>query len=342
MFVTSAEQRGGLLVAIITGGRPQLKERPTAQFIDHCRAAGVADTVWAVSDRDAPRYEHGDADLSVYSQRDWAYPYARQHWMGTDPPAPDGFFGAFPGREWACQEAERRGCWGVLQLDDNIIRLGMLRNSKASINIVREHGGLGLFIDLLTAMALSTNARTVGAQLSSVGSSASDARTIIRPGFPYSCFIERVGPGREPWYGPFEDDITHSFQYGDRADGATAALVPWLLYTKESKSGTGMRTQYGQTRSVQLQRLIPQGAKVGIRATKSNGRGGPRVFHTMQRGAIRNPVIVRDHALHQAAAARLEHLKHDWYTAEREANRAKVLQRLAREQANNPTMNVKA
>jgi len=43
---------------------------------------------------------------------------------------------------------------------------------------------------------------------------------IARAGFTYSMFVEKVGPGREPWYGPFEDDITHAFQYGIRADGA--------------------------------------------------------------------------------------------------------------------------
>lgn len=340
MFVTSADQRGGLLVAIITGGRPQLKARPTAQYVDQLRAAGVADIVWAVSDRDAPGYERDSADLAVYPHRDWAYPYAREHWMSTTPPNPGGFLGAFPGREWACLEAERRGCWGVLQLDDNITCLGFRRGSRAGSRLIRDAGGMGLFADLLAAATLSTNARTVGPQLVAVSPTASDSRRVIRAGFPYSCFVEVVGPDREHWYGPFEDDITHSFQYGDRADGATAALMPWLLYRKESKSATGMRAKYDATRSVQLQRLIPQGAKIGIRATKSNGRGAPRVFHSMPPGAIRNPVAVRNRALYQAAEDRLEQLTQQWYVAELEANRAKVKGRLARSQVASGAPNV--
>lgn len=331
MFVTSAEQRGGLLAAIITGGRPQLKERPTAKFLDSLRPAGVAAVVWVVSDRDAPAYERDDRDLAVYSH-DWAYQYAREHWMSTTPPDPTGFFGAFPGREWACLEAERRGCWGVLQLDDNIVRLCLFKGGAAAVNVV-GNGGMGLFADLLAAGALSTNARTVGAQLDAV---ITEKHRLIRPGFPYSLFVEKVGPGREHWYGPFEDDITHSFQYGDRADGATAAVMPMLHYAKESKSKTGMRAEYNQTRSVQLQRLIPQGAKIGIKATKSNGRGGPRVFHTMPPGAIRNPVTVRDRTLYRALEARLERLGQEWFEAERAANRAKVMQRLARSQGAPP------
>lgn len=330
MFATSAEQRSGLLVAIITGGRSQIQERPTAKYIDQLRAAGVADVVWAVSDRDAPRYERDGCDLAVYPHR-WAYEYARGHWMGTTPPDPDGFFGAFPGREWACLEAERRGCWGVLQLDDNIKRITFRRVTGASLRVLAEAGGLSLFADVLAAMALSTNARTVGARLGSANPAASDTRPMIRPGFPYSCFIERVGLGREHWFGPFEDDITHSFQYGDRADGATAAVMPWLFYEKESKSTTGMRAKYDATRSVQLQRLIPQGASVGIQASKSNGRGGPRVFHKMKPGAIRNPVVVRDRRLYQSAADRLNRLTEQWYAAEVDANRTKVMKRLARQ-----------
>lgn len=330
MFVTSAEQRKGLLVAIITGGRRNLAQRPTAKFIPDLRAAGVGDIVWVVSDRDAPDYERDDCDMAVYPHR-WAYEYAREHWMRVEPPDPDGFYGAFPGREWACLEAERRGFWGVLQLDDNITQIAFCRGTKASVRTATEHGGLGLYADLLGAGALSTNAATVGAQLNAVNPSATPP--IIRPGFPYSCFIEKVGPTREHWYGPYEDDITHAFQYGDRADGVTAAVMPTLTYRKESKSKTGMRANYDHTRSKQLQRIMPQGAKVGVRATKSNGQGEPRVFHTMRAGAIRNPVTVSDPALFQALKARMGDLIQTWYAREAEENRAKVKTRLARHQA---------
>jgi hypothetical protein len=330
MFVTSAEQRAGLLVAIITGGRPKLEQRPTGEFVADMKAAGVGDVVWVVSDRDADGYERDDCDLAVYSHKKFAYPYAREHWMRVEPPEPDGFYGAFPGREWACREAERRGFWGVLQLDDNILRVALRRVSKTGIRVTHENGGMGLVVDMLAAMALSTNARTVGAQLGSVNPTKYDAPKLIRPGFPYSLFIERVGPTREPWYGPYEDDITHSFQYGDRADGATAAVMPGLVYAKESKSTTGMRAKYDATRSVQLQRLMPQGAKVGVRASRSNGRGGPRVFHTMPPGAIRNPVTVRNRRLYTAAAARMGELTTAWFAAEMAYNQGKSGKRLER------------
>lgn len=333
MFVTSAEQRRGLLVAVITGGRPRLKDRPTAKYLDGLRAAGVADIVWIVSERDAPRYDRSAGAAAAVYPHDWAYTYAREHWLNPDPPDPDGFLGAFPGREWACREAERRGCWGVLQLDDNIVKAGFRRGTAVGVHLVNAHGGLGLYADMLAAMALSTNARSVGAHLDAVNIRRTDAAPVIRPGFPYSCFVERVGAGREEWYGPFEDDITHSFQYGDRADGATAAVMPWLLYHKESKAVSGMRIQYNATRSVQLQRLMPQGAQIGVRATKSNGRGGPRVFHTMPPGAIRNPVTVQDRDLYRAAEDRMRQLTREWYAAEVAANRAKVKKRLARRTA---------
>jgi hypothetical protein len=329
MFATSSEQRAGLLVAIITGGRPKLAQRPSARWVEDLRAAGVGDVVWVVSERDAPGYELDGADLSVYPQA-WAYDYAREHWMNLDPPDQDGFLGAFPGREWACREAERRGFWGVLQLDDNIFRLTFRRGTGTSRRIIRKYGGMGLYADILAAGALATNARTCGAQLEGVNSARSESTRIIRAGFPYSCFVEKVGAGRESWYGPFEDDITHSFQYGDRADGATAALVPALRYTKESKSKTGMRGSYDSTRAVQLQRMVPQGAKIMVKASKCNGRGDPRVFHQMSPGAIRNPVRIHDQDLYQAMRDRLAQLSREWYAAELVENRAKVMKRLGR------------
>jgi hypothetical protein len=328
MFVTSAEQRAGLLVAVVSGGRPALKERPTRKYLDDLRAAGFP-VIWSVDERDAPRYERDDHEVSAYSH-DWAYEYALRHWMHAEPPARDGFLGAFAGREWAAQEAERRGCWGWLNLDDNIDRLSLHRATSASFRTVREGGGPALIADILGALTLSTNAWITGAALEAVNTSRSDATKLIRPGFPYSFFVERVGPGREPWVGPFEDDIMQAFQYGDRADGVTSALVPWLRYHKEPKSKTGFRPHYDSTRSVQLQRLMPQGAKLSVIATKSNGRGGPRVFHRMPPGAIRNPVIVRDRDLYAKISARRDYLTAKWYEAEKEGNRAKVRSRLAK------------
>lgn len=324
-WVTPPERRGGLLVAIITGGRPELKARPTRNWLAGLREYGVNDVVWIVSSRHADAYEQDEYPLCVYPD-DWAYEYAAEHWMHLDPPEPGGFFGAFPGREWACLEAERRGCWGVMQLDDNINRLGVPRTSGAGGAIARRHGGMALYADLLSAVVHSTNGRSVGASLASV---PKIQRQIARPGFPYSLFIERVGDGREHWFGPFEDDITHAYQYGTRGDGDTSLLVPILRYGKESKSKSGMRGKYDATRAVQLQRIFPESAKIGVRKTHSNGRGGPRVFHTMLNDAIRNPLQVRDAEMFDAVKLRLEELLKDWQVEQLASNRAKVYKRTA-------------
>ena len=326
MYVTTSEQRGGILVAVISGGRPELARRPVSTHLPDAAAAGVRDVVWSVSDRDADDYERDAFDLSVYP-RAWAEEYAAAHWMNPEPPGE--FLGAFPGREWACREAERRGCWAVLQLDDNIDWLYFLRGTNWSKQFVYERGGMGLFLDLFAGIMLSTNARTVGAQLDAVAPSSKQASIVARPGFPYSLFLERVGPGREEWFGPFEDDITHSLQYGSRWDGATAAVMPTLHYKKEMGGKTGMRAHYNETRALQLQRLFPQAAKINVRATRSNGRGEPRVFHTMPAGAIRNPLVVRDPDLYGAVRARLQGLSEEWYPGEVEANRDKVRRRVA-------------
>jgi hypothetical protein len=281
--------------------------------------------VWSVSEQDAPGYEPDGHGLSVYP-RAWAEEYAAAHWMHPEPPVPGGFLGAFPGRDWACREAERRGCWAVLQLDDNIGRLKFLRGTAASGRVVTGHGGLGLFTDLFAAVMLSTNAWTVGALLDSANPASLETK-VARTGFPYSLFLERVEPGREEWFGPFEDDITHSLQYGSRADGATTAIVGSLRYIKESQSKTGMRKHYDSARSQQLQRLFPQAATVGVRKTRSNGRGEPRVFHKMPRGAIRNPLIIRDPDLFGTVRSRLQGLAAEWLVAEEAGNRAKVARR---------------
>jgi hypothetical protein len=322
VFVTTSEQRGGILVAVVSGGRPQLRQRPTAALLPALAPAGVSDVVWAVSEPDAAGYEPDAHGLSVYP-RSWAEEYAAAHWMHPTLPVPGGFLGAFPGREWACREAERRGCWAVLQLDDNIDRLSFLRGS--ALGFINDHGGLALFTDLLAAVALSTNAWTVGGNLRSLNPSYK--KVTARTGFPYSLFLERVGPGREAWFGPFEDDITHSLQYGSRADGATAAVVPTLHYHKENQSKTGMRKHYDATRAVQLQRLFPQAASIGIRRGRSNGRGEPRVIHRMPAGAIRNPLIIRDPALFGAVRNALQDLAAKWLAVEEAGNRAKVARR---------------
>ena len=298
MFVTSAKQRAGLLVAVITGGRPELRQRPTSKFLQGLRDAGVADVVWVVSEKDAPAYEHDDNDLCVYPM-DWAEKYATEHWMQPTPYEPGTFFGAFVGREWACLEAERRGCWGVMQLDDNIVKVSFVNEPKAGQEMAAALGNLAGLADTLAAVALSTNGHMVGAQLGAIGRFE---RKLSRPGFPYSCFIEKVGDKREHWYGPFEDDITHALQYGTRADNATALVVPIWKYGKEFKSKSGMRNNYNNERAVQLQRIFPESVNLTIQRAKANGLvtdSARRVFHKMQSTAIRNPQVITDRELYQ-------------------------------------------
>lgn len=326
MLVTSDEQRSGLLVAVISGGRPKLYERPTVKFLHDLNPLGVQDIVWVVSEQDAAEYEHDGRPFVTYS-REWAYEYAASHWLQPEPPAKDGFFGAFVGREWACLEAERRGCWGVLQLDDNLIDLRFPRGAGSCIRWCKKEGGLGLFADLLAAVTLATNARMVGANLNSVNVASP---VIARKGFPYSVFIEQVGEGREHWFGPFEDDITHAFQYGTRADGVTTALIPALRYMKESKSTSGMRAKYNHERSVQLQRTFPESAKILLKKAKSNGRGGPRIFHHMDQNAIRNKLIVTDADLMNRTKDRMEQIITGWWEFHQTYTRNKVEKRAAK------------
>jgi hypothetical protein len=329
MFVTSSADRAGLLVAVVSGGRPQLRLRPTHRFLDEARAAGVQDVVWLVGDWEAEGYEEDPRNPIVTYSRDWAFEYAREHWTSpATPPTRDGWIGVFPGREAACREAERRGCWGVLQLDDNIVDRYMLRATRGGKSIVNSRGGLAFYIDMLVGVALSTNARMIGAQLASI---AKERYRIARPGFPYSCFIEKVGPGREEWYGLFEEDIFHAIQYGDRPDGATSALLPLLRYQKASASQGvgGMRAYYDHDRSRQLQALNPHAVKVGVKRSMSNGRGGARVFHMMPAGAIRNPLVTTDPELYGRVSAALIDCMREWQTAEREGNRIKAQERLA-------------
>jgi hypothetical protein len=334
MSATSSAERAGILVAVISGGRPLLKQRPTSKFLGELRAAGVQDCVWVVNERHAGSYEQDENPIVTFSDV-WAYDYAREHWTyPVRPPEPGGFFGAFPGREAACREAERRGCWGVLQLDDNIRQLYFLRNTRGGALVVRDRGGFGWYLDLLAGVVLATNARMVAPSLGSIGEAE---YRVARTGFPYSAFVEQVGHGREEWFGPYEDDILHALQYADRADGATTALLTLPRYQKlsnvETGRGTrdlsGMRGQYTHDRARMLQRLQPQAAKVQVRRTTSNGRGEPRVFHQMPAGALRNPLVVTDRERYDRVTDSLVDASQAFEGAERIGNRAKAAERLA-------------
>jgi len=164
-----------------------------------------------------------------------------------------------------------------------------------------------MYADVLAAITLSTNGWMTGAFLTAVPPS-NEKLVISRTGFPYSLFLERIGAGREEWYGPYEDDITHAYQYGNNTDNSTALLVPMLGYMKEHASATGMRKNYNSARSVSLQRIFPETAKIGIYNGKANGRGGSRVFHKMIPGAIRTPMIVTDRELYASVGSYLSEL----------------------------------
>lgn len=318
MPLLTQKERNGLLVAVITGGRPALRDRPTAKYLDDLKAAGHP-VCWVLGDWDAPEYEHDKHEHVVYT-RQWAEQYAAEHWTLPGTPEPGQFLGAFVGREWACLEAERRGCWGVLQLDDNITGLGMIFNSHG---FAREKGGMRYFADLLGTAALATNGRTVGAQLNSVPGQ----KKWLRPGFPYSLFVERIGPDREHWYGPFEDDIMHSLQYGSRAERGTALVFTALKYDKETKKMNGMRKNYNHERSKALGRVFPEVAKSTVIRGKSNGFPAPRVFHKMASNAIRTPLVVTDRARFGALQAEVAKLAGEWRDWKMVRNREKMERR---------------
>jgi hypothetical protein len=312
-FITTPEQRAGLLCAVVTGGRPELNRRPVRKFLGTLEALGCQDIVWCVKETDEPIYERDDYPILTYPN-EWAYDYARAHC--TDVQLDDEKLmkgGLVPAaRTWICQEAERRGCWGVLQLDDNIVRLSAPRGGKAAIDMVWERGGMAMFADLIAAVTLATNSRLTGAQLDAVVASQP---VVARAGYAYSLFIEQVGPGREDWYGPLENDIIQCLQYGTRQDGATTALMPLLRYMKlpdkvsatgskkvidqaerdNHRSGGGMRAIYDNRRAVGLQRMFPQYASIGAMARHSNGRGDPRLFHKLR--PLPNKLKVEDQEL---------------------------------------------
>lgn len=324
-MITPAEKLHGILPVVISGGRPALKQRPTSLMLPSLKGV-TADPVWVVNTEDGAQYESDSFEVNVYS-RDWAEDYASRHWTGMEPlvKGSGAFLGAFAGREWACRLAEERGCWAVLQLDDNIIDLSLFRRHyTACSKIARDEGGLGMYADVLAAITLSTNGWMTGAFLSAVPPSAGEKPVVSRTGFPYSLFLERTGPGREEWYGPYEDDITHAYQYGNSTANATPLLVPMLGYLKEHASATGMRKNYNSARAVPLQRLFPETARIGIYHGKANGRGGARVFHKMIPGAIRTPMIVTDKELYGEVRTYLTSLSKRFTREYREAMEARV------------------
>lgn len=311
MSVTPPDLLRGVLPVVISGGRPQLRDRQTRRLLAPLEGV-TADPVWCVRDDRAAGYERDRWEVVPYPRAE-AEDYAAAHWMGPGPYEPGAFLGCFTEREWACRIAEERGCWAVLQLDDNLRRLTAFVGYASSAKVVAARGGLAMFADLLAAVTLATNSRMTGAKLQAVNP-ATEPGTFVRPGFPYSLFVERVGPGREPYIGPVEEDILHAYQYAGSAEAATAALVYPLAYIKNHGGRgerSGMRVYYrAGVRAVGLQRMAPEMARLVVRQTHSNGRGEPRVFHWMEPGAIarRSPLAVRDRDLFEAARAYCEEL----------------------------------
>lgn len=293
-----------LLVAVITGGRPKLSDRPSRRLFESLSTLG--DIEYVVREDQALDYEDDPGvPLNVYPVS-WADRYARTHWR--HPRAefkPGGFHGAFTGREWAMRTAEERGYDLVLQLDDNVVQFGPLDASRTHYyrDILQPADSIRVMIEL----ALSTNLAMFGAQLSTI--QPQPVTVPLRPGFPYSVFLEKTGPLRMPYYGPFEDDIMHAMEYGLNGGPArTVGLTPVITYGKESTSKTGMRRHYNASRGLELVRRYPRNAQlVESRSSSSplsKGRGIRHMLNT--RGFA--PIRITDRPRYEQAYADLSHL----------------------------------
>ena len=310
-----------VLVACITGGRRLLTQRPSVALLDQLADAGY-DTTWFVREDQVDVYEQGRHPITSYSL-DWANEYSRTHWR--HPKAEwieNGFHGAFTGREAAMVYAAEHGYDAVLQLDDNIIKVGPLHANRFFKARILE---IPQIADLLTELAFSTTAQTIGGQLNSV--QAPKKVRIIRPGFPYSLFIEKVA-GRMPYYGPFEDDVMHSLEYAlHGGPGRTAAVVDAFRYVKESASKTGMRTHYNTERGLELARRYPNNARliVGARTSSPNEKARGIRHHLNTRGFT--PVRITDPERYQVTQDRIIRVIEITKQAFIDRDRVKILHR---------------
>lgn len=319
--------RSRTLVAIITGGRPALDARPTRQYVESLRAAGFSDIEWVIRSDHTRAYEQDDLSMNVYPV-EWASEYARAHWRHpTAVWEPGGFFGAFPGREWAMRSAEERGYDAVLQMDDNVETIGFLNSTQPAYRAALPAGDV---LSILTDLALSTNSYMTGAQLNSVVPEG--LVSIIRPGYPYSVFVERTGPGRMPYHGPFEDDIMHALEYAlHGGPNRTAAVVDVIRYNKEHKKRTGgMRTKYGADRGLEIANRYPNNVRIRVSRKSSSPRDTERGIRHFLTTKGFTPIRVTDLDLFRDAEARLQaglreaaHLKRE-QDARKIARRAKA------------------
>lgn len=282
-----------ILVAVITGGRPLLSDRTTRKFF--ASLSTIGDIEYVVREDHAAEYEDDPGvPLNVYPVS-WADQHARTHWR--HPRAvfePGGFHGAFTGREWAMRSGEERGYDLVLQLDDNLNSIGPINSSRTGY--VSVAGMVRIAADL----ALSTNLSMLGFQLNSTLPAARSA--VVRPGYPYSIFLEKPGPGRMPYYGPFEDDIMHALEYAlNGGAGRTAGLIPTFMYAKESASKTGMRKHYNAERGLEIVRRYPRNARLVESRRTSSPRSADRGIRHLLNTKGFTPVRVLDRERYDAA-----------------------------------------
>lgn len=259
---------------------------------------------WVVREDQVDEYERDDFPINTIPM-EFSNEYAASHWR--HPVAvyePGGFHGAFTGREWAMRTAQERGFDAVLQLDDNIIRVGPIsatRTAYASVTSPRE------MYAILAELLFSTNCATLGFQLSSVVPKRK--AFVLRPGYPYSSFMEKTGPGRLPYYGPFEDDIMHALEYGLKGGpGRTAGVMDYFTYAKESVSTGGMRKAYNSARGLEIAKRYPRNVKLSVaRRTTSPNDTSKGVRHFLNTNGF-TPVRVLDRKRYTPAAASVERI----------------------------------
>lgn len=309
-------------VSVITGGRPELKDRPTAKYLPALFEA-FGHVEWVIREDHAADYERDDFPLNVYSLG-FDDSYSRTHWR--HPRAvwePGGFHGAFTGREWAMRTATERGLDMVVQMDDNIRNVGLLNSTRPA---AKEVLTMAEMVTILCRLAWATNAMTCGMQLNSVRPPKQPR--IIRPGYPYSLFVEKTGPGRMPWYGPFEDDVMHSLEYAlHGGPHRTAAVVETFVYGKVSGGTGGMRKHYNPYRSLELPRRYPRNAQVRISNKTSSPveteRGVRHILNT--RGFT--PVRIADRDMYTEARDRIIHAVAEYQTRNQKYQHAKIAKR---------------
>lgn len=317
-----------VLVSVITGGRPALKDRPTARWFPTLQANGFTDIEWVIREDHAEAYERDDQPVNVYPLA-WANEYSRSHWRHpTFPFTPGGFHGAFAGREWACRSAEQRGFDAILQLDDNVDALGLIESKTPAYQRVLNPGRM---LHLLVELTLASNAWMCSPRLDSIVPPARPK--ILRPGYPYSVYVERTCPGRMPYYGPFEDDIMHAIEYATNGGPMrTAAVCEAFTYHKRPRTTDGMRAHYQSDRGLELIKRYPGNAKLSVaRATSSPRDKTKGVRHFLNTRGFA-PIRVTDPARFSTAEAEVRDRMAAAIQSKREWDRDKIRHRsLARE-----------